>query len=623
MPKLSVVIITFNEERNIGKCLNSVKDLADDIIVVDSFSTDRTEEIVKSFGARFIQHEFEGHIQQKNWAIKQARYPHILSLDADEVLSERLKKSIKYVKANWKYDGYYFNRLTNYCGKWIRHTSWYPARKLRLWDSRKGKWGGINPHDKFKLQKGSSRKFLKGDLYHYSYYTINEHIQQINNFSTIVANAYYAENRKVSYFTLIFNPVWRLFRDYIIKLGFLDGFYGLVISANAAFETFLKYLKLKNLYRDDILSQKQGICFFNSVKSWGGGEKWHFEMAHRLHNKAMPVLIYTNTKSELRNRAEEINIPNYHLRIDNLSFMNPYKIIRLAIHFRKLKIRTIILNLSADLKVAGMAAKLAGIPHVVYRRGSAIPIRNTILNRFLFRNVVHQVIANSSETQRTILSRNPNLISDQRIEIIYNGINLPVFDGGEIKFIHERKNKEIIIGNAGRLVRQKGQKYLIELALRLKKKMDNFKILIAGEGKMENELSNLVSKNKLDQHFEFVGFVDDMKGFMKAIDIFVLTSIWEGFGYVLVEAMATCRPIVAFEISSNPEIVEDESTGFLVKAFDLDVMAERVLQLIENEDLRKEMGENGRKRVENYFSIESTQKNLEKLLKDYSPIPER
>ncbi len=299
MPELSVVIITYNEEKNIGRCLESILDIADDIVVVDSYSTDRTEEIVRSLGGRFIQHVFEGHIEQKNWAITQARYPHILSLDADEVLSPRLKDSIREVKSDWKYDGYYFNRLTNYCGKWIRHTSWYPARKMRLWDSRKGRWGGINPHDKFKLEKGATKKFIKGDLLHYSYYSINEHVEQINAFSSIVARAYFRENRKASYFNIILHPIWRVFRDYFIKLGFLDGFYGLVISVNAAHETFLKYIKLRNLYKEKAMSVRDKICFFNSVKSWGGGEKWHLDVSKRLHTKGYNVMLISHPHSEL------------------------------------------------------------------------------------------------------------------------------------------------------------------------------------------------------------------------------------------------------------------------------------------------------------------------------------
>lgn len=621
MPKISAVIITYNEEKNIGKCLESIKDIADEIVVVDSYSTDATEEIVKSFGAKFIQHSFEGHIEQKNWANTKAKYPHILSLDADEIPSERLKESILRVKENWVYDGYYFNRLTNYCGKWIRHTSWYPARKLRLWDSGKGKWGGINPHDKFVMNKGCSSKFLKGDLLHYSYYNINEHLQQINKFSSIIAKAYFDNNQKVNYFHIVLSPAWRLIRDYILKLGFLDGFYGLVICVNAAHETFLKYVKLKILYREKAQAERKYICFFNSVKAWGGGEKWHFEMASRLHQAGYPVRIFTNRKSDLKERTKETSIPLSSLAINNVSFLNPFKVLSLAISFRRLKVKTIIMNFSTDVKIAGIAARIARVPHVIYRRGSAIPIRNTVLNRYLFKSVVHEVIANSYETKRTILSRNSKLIPEKRIKIIYNGINLPRFDQSPVRYKYTRKGDEIIIGNAGRLVKQKGQKYLVDLALKLAKKDFNFKILIAGEGRMENELKALISDNNLNNYFEFAGFVDDMKGFMQSIDIFVLTSIWEGFGYVLVEAMACHKPVVAFDISSNPEIIEDKVTGYLVPPIDIEALEKKIIHLIEDQSLREKMGDNGRERVEKRFDIEQSQENLEILLKEYSYEP--
>src|ERR1041385_5289202 len=130
--QLSVVIITYNEEKNIVRCLDSIREIADDIVVVDSFSTDKTEMICKEKGVRFIQHKFEGHIEQKNWAITQAKFPFVLSLDADEAPDEELKKEILKVKADANYDGYKMNRLTNYCGKWIRHCGWYPDTKLRI-----------------------------------------------------------------------------------------------------------------------------------------------------------------------------------------------------------------------------------------------------------------------------------------------------------------------------------------------------------------------------------------------------------------------------------------------------------------------------------------------------------
>lgn len=247
MVPLSVVIITYNEERNIARCLDSVVAVADDIVVVDSFSTDKTKEICLAKGARFITNTFGGHIEQKNFAITQAKYPHILSLDADEALSPELVQSITEVKQNWQQDGYWTNRLTNYCGQWIKHCGWYPDRKLRLWDSRKGQWGGTNPHDKYELEKGSREGSLKGDILHYSYYTITDHIKQVNYFTDIAAAALYKEGKRSNILHILFAPIIKFLGDYIVRLGFLDGLSGLTISVISAHATFLKYTKLKFL----------------------------------------------------------------------------------------------------------------------------------------------------------------------------------------------------------------------------------------------------------------------------------------------------------------------------------------------------------------------------------------
>lgn len=252
MPKLSVVIITFNEEKNIARCLDSIQEIADDIVVVDSFSTDKTGEICLAKGCRFIQHAFEGHIEQKNWAITQALHPHILSIDADEALDGTLKKSILEIKKNWQHDGYYMNRLTNYCGKWIYHCGWYPDRKLRLWDSRKGKWGGINPHDKYELREGDKNTIhLKGDILHYSYYTIEGHNKQTENFSAISAKALFDRGKKTNLINLYVSPLVKFIQSYLFQLGILDGYYGFVICKISAHATYLKYFKLKQLYRNN------------------------------------------------------------------------------------------------------------------------------------------------------------------------------------------------------------------------------------------------------------------------------------------------------------------------------------------------------------------------------------
>jgi glycosyltransferase involved in cell wall biosynthesis len=248
MPNLSVVIITFNEERNIARCIDSIEAVADDIVVVDSFSTDKTEEICRLKRVRFVQHEFDGHIEQKIWAITQAKFPHILSLDADEALDEELVKSVMAAKQNWVADGYLMNRLTNYCGKWIRHSSWYPDTKLRLWDSRKGKWHGINPHDKFKMEPGCTYKHLKGNILHYSYYSLQEHSNQINKFTDISAQAYFTQGIKSSPERILISPIIKFFKMFVLHLGFLDGFEGFIIARMSSYATFIKYVKLRQLY---------------------------------------------------------------------------------------------------------------------------------------------------------------------------------------------------------------------------------------------------------------------------------------------------------------------------------------------------------------------------------------
>ncbi len=609
MPKISAVILTLNEEKNIKRCVESVKDIADDIVIVDSFSTDHTEEICKQYNVRFIHHKFEGHIEQKNWAITQAKYPHILSLDADEALSEELKKSILEVKEKWKYDGYYFNRLTNYCGKWIKYNSWYPSRKLRLWDSRKGKWGGINPHDKFILDKDTTQKYIKGDLFHYSYYTIADHVKQINSFSEIQAHSFFNHQIKPNVFHIIGHPIWRFFRDYIIKLGFLDGFYGFIICINSSHEVFLKYIKLRLLWKEYNKKEKNTICFFNTAKTWGGGEKWHFDISNYLAYKNFDILVGTRKKSHLHQKI--IMQKHFNIKIHNLSFLNPFKILRIAKFFKHHNIKTLIVNLPSDLKVASLAAKLAGVDQVIYRRGSAIPIRNSALNRFIFKFLVDEIIANSYETKRTILQNNKRLFNPAKIHVIYNGINLESYDNLNTSLLYERNSNELILGNVGRMVKQKAQKYLIDIAEILKKYNIDFKILIAGSGKLENELKRYAKKKNVQDKIVFLGFQSNIKSIMNSIDIFLLPSLWEGFGYVIIEAMACSKPIIAFNVSSNPEIISNNETGYLIEPFKLNSFVEKILLLNNNKELIKQMGNKGRNKVEEQFEYK---KSLEQVL---------
>ncbi len=256
MIKISGVIIAFNEEEYIGNCLESLKGVADEIIVVDSFSTDSTEEICKSHNVKFIRHAFEGYAEQKNYATSLASFNIVLSLDADEALSDELKESILRVKEDFQADGYYFNRLNNYCGRWIKHSRLYPDHQLRLFDRTKGRWVGPNPHDNFRLEKGSKIRWLRGNLYHWNYKSIEEHIDKINKFTTIAAEEYFKAGKKASIVSCLLHMWWNFFRSYFLNMGFLDGYLGYMSCSISAYGSFLKYAKIKRLMNMAKLKEK-------------------------------------------------------------------------------------------------------------------------------------------------------------------------------------------------------------------------------------------------------------------------------------------------------------------------------------------------------------------------------
>ena len=248
MPALSAVVIAFNEEKYIERCIRSLQTVADEVVVVDSFSTDRTAAICKELGVKLYQQAFLGYVQQKDFAVGLATHDHILSLDADEALSEEMADSVRQVKENWTHDAYVFNRLNNFCGRWMWHTSLYPDRKLRLFDRRKASWGGVNPHDKVILQAGGTKRWLKGQIMHWLCDTYEEHLGKTDRFSGIAAQEAFDRGVKAPVWRVVFNPLWRFFHNFVIKLGFLDGYDGYLVSKYVALLGFLKYAKLRRLH---------------------------------------------------------------------------------------------------------------------------------------------------------------------------------------------------------------------------------------------------------------------------------------------------------------------------------------------------------------------------------------
>jgi glycosyltransferase involved in cell wall biosynthesis len=255
MPKISAVIITFNEELFIDKCLTSLDGIADEIVVVDSYSTDATEDICKKHNARFIKHAFEGFRDQKNFALNLATYKNIISLDADEALSDQLRESILALKKKdkWDFDGYFFNRKSNYCGKWINHSEWYPDKQLRLFYADHGKWGDLNLHEKFIMSNGATVGRLKGDLLHWPFSSLQDHLDKMNKYSYIGAEEFHKAGKKAGLVTPYIHYFWGFFRSYIVHRGFLDGKYGYLICSTYAKSSFNKYRRLRVLNKDGVL----------------------------------------------------------------------------------------------------------------------------------------------------------------------------------------------------------------------------------------------------------------------------------------------------------------------------------------------------------------------------------
>ncbi len=234
-------IIAKNSERKLKDVLESVVDVADEIVVLDSGSTDRTLEIAEGFGAKIFYREFDNFVNQKNYLLELCSGEWILFIDDDEVVSDELKNSIREAVKSKKYSGFYVNVLTNYLGRWIKH-AWYPDWHLRLVRREKARWTGDGVHEK--LQVDGKVGYLEGDLLHYSYPSVSYHLKKIDLYTSIFAENAFRRGKRFSIWKLLTSPPGAFLRRYVVKGGFLDGFEGFVLSVMAFYYTFLKYLKL-------------------------------------------------------------------------------------------------------------------------------------------------------------------------------------------------------------------------------------------------------------------------------------------------------------------------------------------------------------------------------------------
>lgn len=242
MTAISAVIITYNEEKKIKRCLESVAAVADEILIIDSFSSDRTTAICQEFGCRVVQRPWGGYARTKNYGNQIAQHDFIFSIDADEVLSPRLISSLLAQKPSL-HGAYSMNRLTNYCGKWIYHCGWYPDPKIRLFNRQDAHWVGEYVHEYLQFKQPVQTTHLAGDLWHYSFNSFQDHLQRVNQYSELAAQELVAFGKEHLVPKMLFSPIIKFLKIYLIQRGFLDGFYGFSIASISAFDIFIRYAK--------------------------------------------------------------------------------------------------------------------------------------------------------------------------------------------------------------------------------------------------------------------------------------------------------------------------------------------------------------------------------------------
>jgi glycosyltransferase involved in cell wall biosynthesis len=248
--RISATIITLDEEANLGRCLASLRGVADEVVVVDSGSKDRTEAIAREGGAVFLHQPWLGYGPQKNLAAERASHEWILSLDADEALSDELRASLFALKADGpSADAYEMNRLNWYCGRFLRHSGWYPDRKIRLWRKGAARWADASIHELAKVASGARVERLRGDLLHYTIVDRAHYMRTIEKFTTLSAEALLRDGRAGDAWKRFVSPAAAFLRTYVLKAGFLDGRAGWDVCRLTAYASWLKYEKLRRLAR--------------------------------------------------------------------------------------------------------------------------------------------------------------------------------------------------------------------------------------------------------------------------------------------------------------------------------------------------------------------------------------
>ena len=600
--KISVIIITLNEEKNIARCLDAVSKVADEIIIVDSYSTDKTEEICSKYQTKFFENKFEGYIEQKTFAATLASNNWILSVDADEVLSPKLIQSILNVKENPVYDAYTVNRLSFYVNKFIKHGHWFPDKKIRLIKKGSGTWRGTNPHDRFVLNDKKKTPLLKGVLYHYTFYSISEHLSQANNFSTIGAAQLYLENKFFLILKALFSPVWGFFYGYIFRLGFLDGWYGLIIASISSNESFLKYLKAIVL-----INNRRGpnydVMHISSMKTWRGGEQQVANLVLGQRKVGLKPILFISKDSALMHFCIKHKVP-YHV----IKFNNGYNILsalRIKITSIRLDIKTVHMHCSPSHSLAIYSKQFGNPAKLILSRRVIFPVRRNI---FSYKKFNHSGIDNIICVSKSIQEVLFDTIEDKgKLKVVYDGISLEKFENIKPSKLNLELGLEgkKLIGNISAISAEKDHYTFVNVAEKVIRDFPNSHFLIAGSGKEKTKIYNYILSKNLNDNITMLGFRTDVPEILALLDISLITSTMEGLGTTILDSFASKVPVVATAVGGIPEMIEHEVTGMLSEPKDVDGLSQSIIRLLNDKPLTNKITNNAYDLVTSKFNDES------------------
>ena len=357
---------------------------------------------------------------------------------------------------------------------------------------------------------------------------------------------------------------------------------------------------------------KPNILFINSITIYGGGELWMLTVMKELSARGYKVSLICKPEAEIIKHVDN-NIDVMPLRI--AGDFDPVTISHLVKIYKKRKTDIVVANVGKDIRLTGLAAKLVPGVSVIALHQVDREIKNNWRYRFTYNFLADMIVVNSNATKNTLL-KSASWLKDEKIIVVYHGIDLGKHSAANTKDIRSEfglSQQDLIIGFVGRLSVQKGIKYMLDAFRMVVEKLKNVHLIIVGTGELEGMVKDFIAKFNLEKRIHLLGFRNDIPDLLKTFDIFLLPSLWEGFGIVLIEAMASGKPIVATNASSIPEIVENGRNGILVTPENAEAISDALKKLISEPELRIKFVKEGLKIVQEKFTID-------RMINDYKKI---